>query len=179
MNALSRKLVIITQQIKQASAVLLNRQKKNGYTIKKTSKSKAMDKGYKICQECFSKKQQESYYELAAIENKFNNYSKWIEDHKGENLGWGELLATAIVEKNINFNNLYVYMDSKSKLHISTYCMELAQDKSAKKVRFDDVSEIYATCEECVGREYVDFIYKKVNDGIYDVSLIGEPEDDD
>ena len=104
--------------------------------------------------------------------------NKWIEEHKGEELGWDFLWVKAKTDNNADFNNLYVYIDSKSKLHISTYCMELAQDKNARKVRFDDVSEIYTTCEECVGREYVDFIYKKVNEGIYDASLIGEPDDE-
>ena len=149
--------------------------KERNYTIKRMSEDKAREEGYKICKVCFSQKEQESYYKLSAIQKEFANYTKWIENHKRENLGWDFLWAKTNSLTNEDFSKLYVYIDNKGKLHISTYCMELAQDNTARKIKFDDVVEINTTCELCVGREYVDFIYKKIDKGIYDVSLIGSP----
>lgn len=148
---------------------------KKGYTIKRTSQSKAIDNGYKICNECFSKEDQDSYYKLLSLHNHLGNYCHWLHEHMNEDLGW-TLLWT---KNNIDVDSLYVYIDNKSILHISSICSDLADDGNAKKVKFDDVNSIKATCENCVGREYVDFIYKKIHEGTYDFSLIKWASDDE
>ena len=145
--------------------------KSKSYTIKRISRSKAIDNGYKICYECFSEKEQESYNELVAFHNHMDNFSQRLKEHMHEDLGWTALEYTQ------NYDSLFVYIDSKSILHISAICGELADDRNARKARFEDVDRINSTCERCVGRKYVDFIYKKINTGIYDISQIKEADD--
>ena len=148
---------------------------KKGYTIKRTSQSKAIENGYKICKVCFSEKEQDSYYKLFSSHSHMDNYSHWLHEHMNEDLGW-TLLG---IKNDVNVDSLYVYIDNKSVLHISSICGDLADDGNAKKVKFDNVNSIKTTCENCVGREYVDFIYKKIHEGIYDFSLIKESKEDE
>ena len=148
--------------------------KQHGYTIKKISKSCAREKGYKICHYCFSSKEQKSYNELLKLHNDFKASRERYERYKDEDLGWDALPY----KNDHDFSNLYVYIDKKSILHISACCMSFDID-SANKVLFNDVEEISSTCENCVERRFCDFIYKKIYEGIYDLSQIKEEEDED
>lgn len=146
--------------------------KSRDYTIKKINRSKAIDNNYKICHECFTNEEQDGYNKVLALHNHMNNYSRWLKEHMNEDLGWTALAYTR------NYDSLFVYIDSKSILHISAICGELADDGNALKVRFEDVNRINSTCGSCVGREYIDFIYKKINTGVFDISQIKEASDD-
>ena len=148
--------------------------KQHGYTIKKISESNAREKGYKICHYCFSSKEQKSYNELLKLHNDFKASRERYERYKDEDLGWDALPY----KNDHDFSNLYVYIDKKSILHISACCMSFDID-SANKVLFNDVEEISSTCENCVERRFCDFIYKKIYEGIYDLSQIKEEEDKD
>lgn len=148
--------------------------KEHGYTIKKMSEGSAMEKGYKICHYCFSKEKQKSYNELLKWHNDLKAQRERYDRYKDEDLGWDSLPY----KNDHNFSNLYVYIDNKSILHISGCCISFDMD-SAYKVRFDDVEEISSTCENCVGRRFCDFIYKKIYEGVYDLSQIKEEEDEE
>ncbi|SHL24334.1 hypothetical protein SAMN05216463_13717 [Xylanibacter ruminicola] len=89
-----------------------------------------------------------------------------------EDLGW-----TALAYRH-NYDSLFVYIDSNSILHISAVCSNLADNGNARKVRLEDVNQINSTCGNCVERKYVDFIYKKINTGVYDTSQIKDVDVD-
>lgn len=146
--------------------------KRSNYTIKRTSQNEAIKNGYKICHECFSKDEQESYNRLMTFHSHLDNYSQWLKEHMHEDLGW-----TALAYRH-NYDSLFVYIDSNSILHISAFCGNLADNGNARKVRFEDVNQINSTCGNCVERKYVDFIYKKINTGVYDTSQIKDVDVD-
>ena len=145
---------------------------RNNYTIERINQTKAIKNGYKICHECFSGTEQESFNKLMDFHNHLDKYNQWLKEHIHEDLGWTRLAYSH------NYDNLFVYIDSNSNLHISAICGDLADDGNARKVRFEDVDRINSTCGNCVSREFIDFIYKKINTGIYDISQIKDEEED-
>lgn len=143
--------------------------KESGYTIKRVDTIFAVMKGYRICKFCYSKEEQDSYNE------KLNK--KIVEDaERNEYLKWENLN----IDKQADYNDLFVYIDGKDVLHISYFCAsDLGRNRNFVKIPFSQIETISSTCEECVGAEFCDFIYKAVYEGVYDTDLIKEVDDYD
>lgn len=137
----------------------------HGYTIKKIDKEVPLRKGYKICKECFPQEKQDKY-------NKDLKWRKDFNQHLTENMEWSYLTYGV----NYDFNKLVVYIDTKNILHIDGGCFSI--DGKASRLPLSEIESIESTCEDCVGREYCDFIYKKIYEGVYDIKAIKDPEDD-
>lgn len=135
--------------------------KNQQYNIEKVTEDDAIAKRCKICNECFSLKEQDTYNQL-----------KWFSEHLAEDLGWSLLW----LKKDIDYESLYIYLEPNGILHISGVCYELLKKRNAKKLKLSDVNDASTLCD-CVNREYRDFIYKKILEGVYDKSLIKKPKD--
>ena len=136
----------------------------HGYTITKIDKKVPLEKGYNICKECFSVDMQDKY-------NKDLNLRKDFHQHLTESMEWSNLTYGV----NYDFKKLFVYIDTKNILHIDGECLSI-EGKTSRRP-FSEIESIESTCEDCVGREYCDFIYKKIYEGVYDIKAIKEPED--
>ena len=147
----------------------------HNYTLKRMSEDNARKKGYKICKECFSESKQKTYNQIKEFSDHLDFVARHVEEETQEEFMWSSLKYA----KDFNFDSLYVYIDSENVLHISMSCYSVYKNKDAMKIKLNNVERIKTTCESCVGREYVDFIYKKINDGVYDVSQIKEVEDEE
>jgi hypothetical protein len=134
--------------------------KERDYTISKIKKSEAIKKQVNICKECYPVQEQEEYN--AKLKERISD-DQYMKD-------WEAWIYLNKYTESPRYKDLYVYMESNGKMHINGKCFE-AKNIKLQRVRFDDVRHIEATCD-CVSRRFVDFIYKKVNDGIYDVSTI-------
>ena len=148
--------------------------KQRNYTIERMSEENARKKGYKICKECFSESEQKTYYQIKEFSEHLDFVAKHAKESAQEEFMWGSLKY----KNDFNYDSLCVYIDAENVLHISKTCYGI-YNKGAIKKKLNDVERINTTCESCVGREYVDFIYKKINEGVYDVSQIKEVEDEE
>ncbi len=136
--------------------------KEGGYTIKRTNRNEAIYNRYKICKECFSQEEQSSY----------NNDIKEKKEYETKRKEW--LKWEGLKHGKTDYNELYVYLDRKDVLHISPFCVS-----DYKELPFVELDSVSSTCEECIGAEYGDFVYKAVYEGIYDTSLIKEIDEID
>ena len=136
----------------------------HGYAITKIDKKVPLEKGYNICKECFSVDKQDKY-------NKDLKLRKDFHQHLTESMEWSNLTYGV----NYDFKKLFVYIDTKNILHIDGECLSI-EGKTSRRP-FSEIESIESTCEDCVGREYCDFIYKKIYEGVYDIKAIKEPED--
>lgn len=141
--------------------------KKKGYKISRISMGQAKKEKKSICKACYSKEKQKEYNDDIANRKKWESrYDDWEE--------WLNLSA----DKAINIEKLFVYIErEKGRLHIYGNC-NVAEEGELIRVRLDNVEGFDTTCEECVDREYCDFIYKAVYEGIFDSAQIKEIDDD-
>jgi len=139
--------------------------KERDYKISRISKKDANYKEKKMCKFCYTAEEQKKYNQELRERKKVNFY--W-EERKA----WVDLLYN----NEADFSKLYVYMEYPGKLHISGNCSGI--EGTTTRLNFRDIESIETTCEDCVDREYVDFIYYKINNGVYDISQIKEVDED-
>lgn len=103
----------------------------------------------------------------------YNNLNKPKENlaETQEFKDWEKWLRLNKYNQDVSMDDLYVYIEKNGKLHINGKCFD-GKDESLFRVKFDSLKRIDRTCNTCVSRRFVDFIYKKVNDGVYDLSAI-------
>lgn len=140
--------------------------KDGDYHIKKISHPEAVVYSHKICKECFTTDEQKGFRNEVT---KMQLFRKMAKEHSL----WMELDGN----KDVDYNNLYVYIDSSNIFHIDGNCIMLKGN--ASRMRLSNVESIYDTCEDCVERWLCDFIYKAVYEGVYDKNVIKCPENDD
>ena len=143
--------------------------KDRNYEISRITKDLALKRKKNICKECYPEDVYEKYNsELKTILQKEMKGKQYSEDNAAwENIGHsGE-----------DFSKLFVYMETNGTLHILGNCYK-AEGK-LERINFADIDSIETTCGNCVGREYCDFIYKKLYEGIYDANQIKEVEYDE
>lgn len=139
------------------------------YKISRISREDALKRKKLICKECYPADVQEKYNN--ALQNILQEESD-RKQHTEDMKAWESL-----ENDNTDFSKLFVYMEANGTLHIYGNCYE-AKGK-LERIRFADIDTIKTTCEDCVGREYCDFIYKKLYEGIYDTNQIKEVEEDE
>ena len=131
-----------------------------GSKISRITKSDAIKEEKNICRECYSEDEVKDYIiklQKTITKNQFiKDWMVWVKMNKYNN--------------STNFDYLYVYMESSGKLHIKGDCFE--KNGELKRIKFSNIHNIESTCKVCVSRSYCDFIYKYINTGKYDISLI-------
>ena len=143
------------------------------YTISSISKSEAINIGAKICKECYDANEQNDYHE------KYRKHYRELQEKKMSDLHWNDVTIWLCLDESSSkqdFDNLFVYIEKSGKLHIDGGCL----DKNAvmSRVNFNNVRAFSTTCDVCVGRKFVDFIYTKVYKGYYDMSQIKDDDDE-
>jgi len=138
------------------------------YKISRISREDALKQKKLICKECYP----------ADVQKKYNNALQNILQEELVRKQYSDDMAAweSLENDNSDFSKLFVYMETNGTLHIYGNCYE-AKGKLVR-IRFADIDTIKTTCEDCVGREYCDFIYKKLYEGIYDTNQIKEVEED-
>lgn len=145
----------------------------HGYTIKMIDKYVPIEKGYHICKECFTHNEQEKYI-------KHYNRSKMFELHESDRFEWVYLSINHLMNSQFDFNKLYVYLDTLNILHIDGNCFYCTfEGGHVTRYSFSEIDRISSTCGECVKREFCDFIYKKIYEGVYDINAIKDGIDDE
>lgn len=143
--------------------------KDRNYKISRIDKSDALKQEKNICKECYPTDVYEKYFN--ELQNKLQEKAI-LKQYSNDEKEWEYLKSD-----NADFSKLFVYMETNGTLHIYGNCYE-AKGK-LERIRFADIDTIKTTCEDCVGREYCDFIYKKLYEGIYDTNQIKEVEEDE
>lgn len=141
--------------------------KDRNYTISRISKDEARFHKKNICKECYTQQEQDEY----------NKLLRWIIERdrfSEERKAWQKLES----KQEIDYTELIVYMEDNGTMHIEGDCY-MVKNKNTTRVQLEQITRFATTCEECVGREFCDFIYKKVYEGIYDTSLIKEIDEID
>lgn len=137
--------------------------KKDDYTIKMINYSEAICYNYKICKECYTKEQQATFYKEVARYKEISKRSK-------EYNAWRNLYN----EQDADYDKLQVYIDTSNVLHIDGNC--IFNKLEMKRIPLNEVESINNTCEDCVERWVVDFLYKSVYEKVYDKSVIKYPD---
>ena len=138
--------------------------KDRNYTISRIDKDRAFAEKKKICKECYTQQEQDEYNRLLQWKIKHNQF--WDEQET-----WNKLSS----KQNVDYKKLIVYMEDNGTMHIDGDCYNIRNSKTTR-IQLDLITRFNTTCEDCVGREYCDFIYKKVYEGIYDTSQIKDGE---
>ena len=151
--------------------------KERGYKISRIEKKDAIEKGYKICHDCYTKQEQEEYNEKLAKHIRDEEAQKKFDElinRKEEDLGWFNIDE----RENIVPSLFYVYIDATGMLHIDNKCWDLDLN-GAEKVMLQDLDNITTTCATCVDRSVCDFIYKAIYEGVFDKAQIKDYEEND
>lgn len=145
----------------------------HGYTISKIDKNIPIENGYLICKECFTHNEQEDYI-------KKYNWKKKIKQFDSDRVDWLLLSSSHLLNKQFDYDKLHVYIDTNNMLHIDGNCFNCPlEDVRLKRYSFSEIDSISSTCEECVDREFCDFIYKKIDEGVYDINAIKDVIDNE
>lgn len=151
-----------------------------GYKLEEIICDSAKSRRYKMCKLCYSKKEQDTYKRHLELEEELDNimasHEREIDEMKKHNyyLNYGDWsFLTKGKVKNVDPEKLIVYFSEGGVLHI------IETTDTEYKIRLSDVQRFSELCKHCVPTGLREFIYKKVYQGYYDMSVIEYEEDSD